>query len=122
MTKLRRVLKDYEESGALHAQISVQEAIDEHSFLTKSGHLFSLLSVDGVDDECLDPEQIDQIAQRMESALRLLDENFRLYQYLIKTDAKPIGYGKSGLPVVEEALASRAGYLNSKQLHQIQLY
>src|ERR1019366_8083473 len=122
MIKLRRVLKDYEESGALHAQVGVQEAIDEHCFLTKSGHLFSLLRVDGVDDECLDPEQIDQIAQRMESALRLLDENFRLYQYLIKTDAKPIGYSKSGLPVVEEALASRAEYLNSKHLHQIQLY
>ena len=34
MIKLGRVLKNYEESGALNAQIGVQEAIDEHTFLT----------------------------------------------------------------------------------------
>src|SRR6266849_1903836 len=108
MIKLRRVLKDYEDSGALHAHISVLEAIDENSFLTKAGHLFSMLRVDGVDDECLDPGQVDHIAQRVESAFRLLDENFRLYQYLIKTHAKSIEYGKSELPVVQEALGNRA--------------
>src|SRR3989442_2678660 len=122
MITLRRVLKDYEESGALHANIGVLEAIDEISFLTKAGHLFSMLRVGGVDDECLEPGQVDLIAQRVESAFRLLDENFRLYQYLIKTHAKPIEYGKSELPVVQEALANRAAYLNSKRLHQIQLY
>src|SRR5712691_9314033 len=122
MIKLRRVLKDYEDSGALHAHVGVQEAIDENSFLTKAGHLFSMLRVGGIDDECLDPGQVDQIAQRVESAFRLLDENFRLYQYLIKTHAQPIEYAKSDLPVVQEALANRAAYLNSKRLHQIELY
>src|SRR5437899_3673823 len=122
MIKLRRVLKDYQQSGALHAHIGVLEAIDENSFLTKAGHLFRMLRVDGVDDECLDPGQVDEIAQRVESAFRLLDENFRLYQYLIKTHAQPIEYGKSELPVVQEALENRAAYLNSKRLHQIELY
>src|SRR2546425_8109997 len=122
MIKLQRVLKDYEDSGALHANIGVLEAIDENSFLTKGGHLFSMLCVRGVDDECLEPGQVDQIAQRVESAFRLLDENFRLYQYLIKTHAKPIEYAKSELPVVQEALGNRATYLNSKRLHQIELY
>jgi type IV secretion/conjugal transfer VirB4 family ATPase len=122
MIKLKRVFKDYEDTGALHAYVGIQEAIDENSFLTKGGHLFSMLRVGGIDDECLDPQQIDQIAYRLEAALRLLDENFRLYQYLIKTHAKPIQYAKSELPVVQEALASRATYLNSKKLHQIELY
>jgi type IV secretion/conjugal transfer VirB4 family ATPase len=122
MIKLNRVLKDYEETGALHAYVGIQEAVDDNSFLTKDGRLFSMLSVGGIDDECLDPQQIDQIAYRLEAALRLLDENFRLYQYLIKTQAKPIQYAKSELPVVQEALASRATYLNSKKLHQIELY
>src|SRR3989449_9157031 len=88
MIKLQRVLKDYEESGALHANIGVLEAIDENSFLTKAGHLFRMLRVDGVDDECLEPGQVDQITQRVEAAFRLLDENFLLYQYLIKTHAE----------------------------------
>src|SRR5712692_400314 len=122
MIKLQRVLKDYEESGALHANIGVLEAIDENSFLTKAGHLLTMLCLSGADDECLDPGQVDQIAQRVESALRLLDENFRLYQFLIKTHAQPIEYAKSDLPVVQEALANRAAYLNSKRLHQIELY
>ena len=78
--------------------------------------------MDGVEDECLDPGEVDQVAQRVESALRLLDENFRLYQHLIKTDAKPIEHLKSDLLVVQEALTSRAAYLNTKQLHQIQIY
>src|SRR5712691_9533304 len=122
MIKLCRVLKDYEDSGALHGSIGVLEATDENSFLTKAGHLFSMLRVDGVDDECLDPGQVDQIAHRVEAGFRLLDENFRLYQYLIKTHAQPIEYAKSELPVVQEALGSRAAYLNSKRLHQIELY
>jgi type IV secretion/conjugal transfer VirB4 family ATPase len=122
MIKLKRVFKDYEDTGALHAYVGIQEVVDESSFLTKDGRLFRMLRVGGIDDECLDPQQIDQIAYRLEAALRLLDENFRLYQYLIKTHAKPIQYAKSELPVVQEALASRATYLNSKKLHQIELY
>ena len=122
MIKLSRIVKDYEESGALHANIGVQEAADENTFLTKSGHLFSVLRVHGVDDECLDPEQLDQIALRVEAAFRLLDENFRLHQYLIKTHAKPMEYAPSEVPIVQEALHRRATYLNSKQLYQIELY
>ena len=122
MIKLQRVFKDYDESGALHANIGVLEAIDDNSFLTKAGHLFRMLRVDGLDDECLEPGQVDHIALRLEAGLRLLDENFRLYQYLIKTHAKPIEYGKSKLPVVQEALETRAAYLNARQLHQIDLY
>src|SRR2546425_12590117 len=49
-------------------------------------------------------------------------KNFRLYQYLIKTHAKPIEYGKSELPVVQEALGNRAAYVNSKRLHRVELY
>jgi type IV secretion system protein VirB4 len=122
MIKLNRLFKDYEDSGALHAYVGIQEAVDNHSFLTKDGHLFRMLRVGGIDDECLDPQQIDQIAQRLEAAFRLLDENFRLFQYLIKIHAKPIQCAKSELPGVQEALRSRATYLNSKRLHQIELY
>lgn len=121
MINLRRALRDHHEAGPLHAYVGVQEAIDDRSFLTKGGHLFQMLRVDGVDDECLEPGQVDQIAYRLESALRLLDGNFRLYQYLIKTHAKPIEYRKSQLAVAEKALSARADYLNSKGLYQVDL-
>ena len=84
MIKLRRVLKDYEQSGAFHTNLAVLEAIDDNTFLTKAGYVFTVFHVDGIDDECLDSGQVDQIAQRVEAALRLIDGNFRMYQYFIK--------------------------------------
>jgi len=122
MIKLHCVRKDHQNSGVLHANVGVHEAVDDQSFLTKGGHLFRMLRVQGIDDECLDPQQIDQIAYRLEAGLRLLDENFRLYQFLIKAHAKPIDHATSPLPVVQEALASRSLYLNSRQLQQIEYY
>jgi type IV secretion/conjugal transfer VirB4 family ATPase len=122
MIRLDRVLKDHQDSGALHANIGIQEAVDDHTFLTKGGHLFRLLGVQGIDDECFDAQQIDQIASRIEAALRLLDENFRLYQYQIKGHSDPIDCCKSKAPLVQEALELRTTYLNSKQLYRIDTY
>jgi type IV secretion system protein VirB4 len=122
MIKLNLVLKEHQNSGPLHANVGIQEAVDDQTFLTKGAHLFSILRVYSIDDECLDPQQLDQIAYRLEAGLRLIDENFCLYQYLIKGPAKPIDCTKSKLPVLEEALASRGAHLNSRQLHQIEQY
>jgi type IV secretion system protein TrbE len=122
MITLNRVLKNHQNSGALHANVGIAEAVDDQTFLTKGGHVFRMLRVQGIDDECLDPQQIDQIAYRLEAGLRLLDENFRLYQFLIKSRAKPIDHATSATPVVQEALAIRSLYLNSRQLHQIEYY
>ena len=122
MVNLRRTVRDYDEAGALNAHIAVHEAVDDHSLLTKSGHLLQILGGCGVDDECLEPEQVDQIAQRIEAAFRLLDENFRLYQFLIKAPTQTIEHGKCGQPVVDNALTGRASSLNSKGLHRIDLY
>jgi type IV secretion/conjugal transfer VirB4 family ATPase len=122
MTRLQQIFKAYQQSGALHSQIPVQEAVDSHTFLTKAGFLVQMLALEGLDDECLDPGQIDHVSRQVESALRLLDKNFRLYQYLIKTPAKPLESSKRDLAVVQEALAARTMYLNSKQLSQIKHY
>src|SRR5260370_24309465 len=122
MIKLNRVLKSYRDSGALHANIGIQEAVDDKNVLKKGGHLVRLLRFHGIDDECLDPQQVDQIASRIEAALRLLGENFRLYQYQIKGHASPIDCSGSESPLVEEALKLRTAYLNSKQLYQIEHY
>jgi type IV secretion system protein VirB4 len=122
MTRLQQIFRQYQQSGALHSQIPVQEAVDSHTFITKAGYLFQVLSLNGLDDECLDPGQVDHISRQVESALRLLDENFRLYQYLIKSPGKPIESSKAEAAVVHEALTARTAYLNSKQLSQIKHY
>ncbi len=57
-----------------------------------------VLEVSGVDYECLDDDTIDALTKRLESALRVFDENYRVYQYLFKRNHAAIPhklYGKS---------------------------
>lgn len=124
MTKLSRVFKDYQESGAMNALVNIHAAIDEHTFLTKSGSLVVILAVRGVDYECLDASQIDQIARRFESAVRIFDEKFRIYQYTIKRDGPAIPHRRYDNPVIQEAIASRIAYLNEKSqdLYSFEIY
>lgn len=114
MTNLRRLLKDYRDSGALHALVSVQAEIADGIFITKGGDLVMFASLTGVDYECLDPDQMDRIARRFEAALRLLDERFRLHQYLLKRTNPAIPSEPNPHPVVEEARTNRLEYLRSK--------
>lgn len=124
MINLRRILKDYEDVGAFQALVGVQSAIGDGVFVTKAGHLVMFLSMQGVDPECLDPELIDQTARRFESALRIFDERFRLFQYLQKKPSPVIASEPHAHPVVAEATANRLDYLQSKgdKLYVIESY
>jgi type IV secretion system protein TrbE len=124
VTKLSKILKDHHESGAMNALVNVHAAIDDHTFLTKSGDLLMILSARGVDYECLDPSQLDQIARRFESAVRIFDENFRLYQYLVKRDSPSIPHRAYDNPVVQEAIKNRIAYLQGKadSLYSVEVY
>src|SRR2546427_10575277 len=90
MVKLTRILRDYRESGALNALININAAIGSNTFVTKSGDLVVFLGIQGIDDECLDAAEIDQVAHRYEAAVRVFDERFRIYQYLVKRDQASI--------------------------------
>ena len=86
MIKLSRILKDYQDCGALSPFVNVHAALDDHTFLTKSGDLMMALALEGFDYECRDASELDQLARRFESCVRILDERFRIYQYLVKRD------------------------------------
>src|SRR2546426_6709380 len=73
-----------------------------------------MLGVQGLDYECLDAAQLDQVARRFESALRIFDENFRLYQYLTKREGVAIPHRAYENPVVQEAVTNRTTYLERK--------
>ena len=115
MIKVARIVKDYEESGALSALVSVQAVLDDQTFLTKSGDLLTVLRVQGPDHECLEASELDQIARRFESAVRGLGEDCHFYQYWIKRNAAPIPAGCYQNPIVQEAVSSRAAYLEAKR-------
>ena len=114
MLRLSRVFKNYEETGSLSGQINLYGFIGPSVFLTKSGEVGVILEVRGVDYECLDGAAIDALTKRLESALKLFDENYRVYQYLFKQNNERIPYKLYGDPIVDTAVKNRIAYLASK--------
>jgi type IV secretion/conjugal transfer VirB4 family ATPase len=124
MLRLSRIFKNYNEAGSLSEQINLFGFIGPNIFLTKSGDVGVILEVRGVDYECLDGASIDGFTKRLESALKLFDENYRLYQYLFKRNNEAIPYKLYGKPIVDAAIKNRIAYLGSKAdtLYSLSVY
>jgi len=58
------------ESAALNAHINLCGFWNETAFLTKSGDVGMILSIPGVDYECLDRSQQEYAVKRLEAALK----------------------------------------------------
>ncbi|MGA7225043.1 MAG: type IV secretion system DNA-binding domain-containing protein [Candidatus Acidiferrales bacterium] len=114
MLKLQRIFKNYAETGSLPEQVNLYGFIGPEVFLTKSGETGVVLEVRGVDYECLDQPAIDGFTKRLESALKLFDENYRVYQYLFKRSNQVIPYQLYANPVVDAAIENRIAYLQTK--------
>jgi type IV secretion/conjugal transfer VirB4 family ATPase len=114
MLRLSRIFKNYNETGSLSELINLYGFIGPHIFLTKSGEVGIILEVRGVDYECLDDASIDGFTKRLESALKLFDENYRVYQYLFKRNNETIPYKLYANPIVDTAIKNRIAYLGSK--------
>ena len=92
MFRLQRIFKNYAETGSFNELVNLYGFVDSDVFLTKTGDLGVVLEVRGVDYECLDGNTLDGLTKRLESALKLLDENYRIYQYLFKRNNERIPY------------------------------
>ena len=114
MLRLNRIFKNYNETGSLCEQINLYGFIGPQMFLTKSGDMGVILEVRGVDYECLDDTSIDGFTKRLESALKLFDENYRLYQYLFKRNNEAIPHKLYANPIIDTAIKNRIAYLGSK--------
>ena len=114
MLKVKRIFKNYEETGSLNERVNLYGFIGPETFLTKTGELGLILEVRGVDYECLDGTAIDTLTKRLESALKLFAEDYRVYQYLFKRNNEAIPYKLYGNPVIDAAIQNRITYLGSK--------
>jgi len=114
MLRLKRIFKNYQETGSFNELVNLYGFVDDNIFLTKTGALGAILEFRGVDYECLDQATLDQLTKRLESALKLFDENYRLYQYLFKRNGETIPYTLHANPVVSAAIRNRIAYLESK--------
>lgn len=124
MLNLKKIVKNYEESGALNENISVFGFLDDCTFITKAGDIGAVLEVSGVDYECLDQNELDTFTKRLESAFRIFDSKFRIYQYLFKKNNPPIPHEPVTDEVVRTAIESRIGYFASKaqDLYSVTIY
>ena len=124
MLSVKRILRDYEDAGSVNSLISVWGFVDDAAFLTKSGHVGLAYRLRGIDYEGLTHAQRAAIAHRLEAALRLLDEHWRVYQYLVKRTMPPISAATCAQPVANEAIQERVSYLNGRrsELFEIQLF
>ena len=114
MLRLERIYRDYRETGSFNEQVNLYGFVDSHVFLTKSGELGVILEVRGVDYECLDNVSVDGLTKRLESALKLFDEHYRIYQYLFKRSNECLPFRQYGNPIVDAAIQNRVAYLARK--------
>ncbi len=123
MVRLSRIVKDYQDSGAVNSFVNLFGFIDDQVFLTKSGEVGVVLKVQGLDYECLDREDLNSITRRFEACIRSFDSSFRIYQYLVKRDNARIPRSPDyENPVVRQAVAGRAEYMQGKagQLYSVE--
>ena len=114
MLRLKRIFQNYKEAGALNGQINLYGFVSDEVFLTKTGDVGVILEVRGVDYECLDGASIDALTKRLEAALRLFGDDYRVYQYLFKRNRPVIPHKLYGNAVVDAAIRNRIAYLQSK--------
>ncbi len=114
MMSLRRIFQNYDDAGSLNGMVNLLGFLGPQVFLTKSGEVGIVLEVQGVDYECLDAPTVDGLTKRLESALRLFDENYRVYQLLFKRNRQAIPHSFCGKPVVDAAIRERIAYFAEK--------
>src|SRR6266699_6088816 len=110
MLRLSKIVNCYMKKTALNENVSIYGLLDGDVFLTKGGDVGVVLKVEGVDYECLDHKQTDSLTKRLESALRLLGPQYRVYQILFKSSGETIPHSEYDNPVVRQAVDDRTAY------------
>ena len=124
MLRIDRILKPWNESGSLNAQINLYGFWNDEVFLTKSGDLGIVLRVRGVDYESLDQAAQEYAVKRLEAALKIFGPGFHVYQYLLKTNRPDIPFESSDDPVVQAAIDQRKEFFGQKldQLFAVEIF
>ena len=123
MLNVKRILRDYESAGSVNALIALWGFVDDHTFLTKAGHVGTVYRLRGIDYECLDLEARREAVHGFEAALRVLDEHCRVYEYLCKRRVGAFTAPACEQPIATDAMARRTAYLNDRrhELYEIEL-
>ena len=124
MLRLDQVIKSWKESGALNSQINLYGFWNEHTFITKSGDLGTVLQLQGVDYESLDQAAQEYAVKRLEAALKIFGPGFHIYQYLFKTNRPTVPFQDYANQVVQAAVDQRKQFFAQKleQLFTVEIF
>jgi hypothetical protein len=124
MLDLVRAIKPWKEAAALSDHINLYGFWNETAFLTKSGDLGMVLSIDGVDYESLDHAEQEYAVKRLEAALKSFGPGFHVYQYLFKTNRPEIPFASYDDPVVQTAVDQRRQFFDQRadRLYRIEIF
>ena len=119
-----------QDAGACADEIALLRFIDDITFETKLGDLGMILSLTGIDPDCRTDEVLTAFTRRYESAMRLFDDRFRLYSYVVKRsgatppyrDQYPTEAATSAVHRRAKALEARAGSIYETRLYLAVLY
>jgi type IV secretion system protein TrbE len=112
-------------AGASVSEIALSRFINHTVFETKLGDLGMLLSLVGIDPDCRTDEALNAFTRRFESAIRLFDDRFRVYSYIVKrSGAAPPSRESYPSRAAEEVVHRRADALRARahSLYEIRLY
>jgi type IV secretion system protein VirB4 len=112
-------------AGASVSEIALSRFINHTVFETKLGDLGMLLSLVGIDPDCRTDEMLNAFTRRFESAIRLFDDRFRVYSYIVKrSGAAPLCQESYPSRAAEEAVHRRVDALSARanSLYEIRLY
>ncbi len=126
----RRSLNPLQDAGACANEIALLRFIDNTIFETKLGDLGTLLSFSGIDPDCRTDEAVNAFTRRYESAMRLFDDRFRIYSYIVRRSGAtanrreyyPTAAATAAVHRRVKALESRAGSLYEIKLYMAVLY
>src|SRR5690349_5417395 len=121
----RRSSSPLQDAGSCAEQIALLRFVDDITFETKLGDLGIILSFSGIDPDCRTDEMLHAFTRRYESAIRLFDDRFRVYSYLVKrSGAKPPYRERYPTDAATAAVHRRVKALEERKdsLYEIQLY
>jgi type IV secretion system protein TrbE len=124
MLRLDKMIKPWKEASALNNHVNLYGFWNATTFLTKSGDLGMILSVPGVDYECLDRAAQDYGVKRLEAALKAFGPGFHIYQYLFKSNRPDIPFAHYEDVIVDAAIEQRRQFFEAKKdrLYQIKIF
>jgi len=110
----RKLSKELDASLPFRELINLSAVVSPEAFITKSGDLYSVISVQPLDPECLEQEIIESVRDRIQGAYRLCTGRQTVTSFFMKSSRPTIDFREVSNRVANEAIRNRQQLLQAK--------